>query len=204
MPGKHGDGCGCREESENVGGVDLLSCIDKERVYAFNELNIGSCKHLFRTYSERLIEENVCESQEDDPELMLFIPFSSPCCISSMVIIGGEDGTSPSSVKIYTNNENIDFSTVNELEPTQCLDLVEDFCGVMEYNLKPSKFQNVNLIVLYFPNSMNNDKTKIYYIQLKGQSTNYKRKAVTAVYESKPNISDHKNSMETPNFLGLK
>ncbi|KAH8742101.1 hypothetical protein FG386_003428 [Cryptosporidium ryanae] len=204
MPGEHGQGCGCREESETVGGTDLLSYINTEGIHALNELNFGSCKQLFRLYSDRLNEDFFCESQEDDPELMLFIPFSTPCSISSITIIGGDNGTSPSRVKVYINNENIDFSTVDELEPAQSLDLIEDFCGAFEYNLRANKFKNVSYIVLYFPSSINSDQTKIYYIQLKGYATNYQRKAVTAVYESKPNVSDHKNSLESPNLFGLK
>ncbi|KAH7649089.1 hypothetical protein FG379_003654 [Cryptosporidium bovis] len=204
MPGEHGQGCGCREESETAGGKDLLSCIDKDRIYALNELNVGSCKNIFRVYSDRLSDNFVCESQYDDPELMLFVPFSSPCSISSITIIGGDYGTSPSKVKIYINNENVDFSTVDELEPTQSLDLIEDFCGVIEHNLKANKFQNVNYIVLHFPTAINSNQTKIYYIQLKGKATKYQRKAVSAVYESKPNVSDHKNTLESQNLFGIK
>ncbi|OII74171.1 hypothetical protein cand_017510 [Cryptosporidium andersoni] len=197
MPGFHGNGCNCQHEANLINGEDLLSYIDKDSVHALNETILGSCKTLFRPYSDRLLETFLCKSQENDPELLVFIPFKSPCSIYSLYIIGGENGTSPNHIRLYINDESLDFLTIENMEPIQSFDLVEDFCGIVEYPLKVSKFRNVNLLILHFPSSFSSNQTNIYYIRICGQGTSYQRKAVEAVYESTPNISDHMTNHET-------
>ncbi|KAH0969494.1 hypothetical protein GBA52_028675 [Prunus armeniaca] len=76
-------------------------------------------------------------------------------------------------------------------------DLVENFQGVLEYQTRYSKFQNVASITLHFPDSFGGDTTKIEYIGFKGEATQLKRDVVaTIVYELRPNPSDHKTKAE--------
>ncbi|CUV04321.1 unnamed protein product [Cryptosporidium hominis] len=204
MPGEHGGtGCSCQHEAVITSGKDLLSEIELDKVMALNELNVGSCRGIFRPYEDRLSEDKVCKSQDDDPELIIFVRFSSPCTIHSINIIGGENGKSPNRVNLYINDENLDFSTISDQEPVQSLDLVEDYCGTVDYTLKVSRFKNVNLLAMHFPSSFTNDQSWIYYIRIVGESSGYQRKAVQAVYESKPNVSDHKSNIESLNHFSL-
>ena len=62
----------------------------------------------------------------------------------------------------------------------------------LEYNLRASKFLNTNSLVLYFPTNFGAKKTKIDYIGLKGVATKNKRQIIETVYESKPQMKDHK------------
>lgn len=204
MPGEHGGvGCSCQHEAVMGSGKDLLSQIEVDKVTALNELSVGSCRDIFRPYEERLREDKVCRSQEGDPELMVFVRFSSPCTISSLSIIGGENGTSPSRVNLYVNDDTLDFSSIDDKEPVQSLDLVEDYCGTVEYSLKVSRFQNVSLLVMHFPSSFGDDQSCIYYVRVLGESSGHQRRAVEAVYESKPNLSDHKSDIKSFNHFGL-
>ncbi|KAF7457389.1 thioredoxin family Trp26 protein [Cryptosporidium felis] len=204
MPGEHGGlGCNCQHEGEIGGGKDLLPSIELDGVTALNEFRIGSCKGLFRPYEERLREDKVCKSQEDDPELMIFVRFSSPCTLSSLSVIGGDEGKSPNKVNLFVNDDSLDFSSISDGNPAQSLDLTEDFCGTLEYPLRVSRFQNVSLLVLHFPSTFGGDQTWIYYIRLMGESSGHRRKAVETIYESKPNISDHKSRIESSNHFTL-
>ncbi|BBG95103.1 Protein of unknown function D [Prunus dulcis] len=158
-------------------------------VSALNEAVPGSVK------SEHL------ESNEGDPELLVYIPFTSDVKIKSISIIGGADGTSPSKMRVFINRDGIDFSDVQGMQAIQEWDLVENFQGVLEYQTRYSKFQNVASITLHFPDSFGGDTTKIEYIGFKGEATQLKRDVVaTIVYELRPNPSDHKTKAEGGGF----
>ena len=72
-----------------------------------------------------------------------------------------------------------------------------DLCGVVEYPVKALKFQNCLHLVLHFPADEDTESEKqLFWIGLKGMSSNYQRKAVVTVYESQANLADHPNREE--------
>lgn len=79
------------------------------------------------------------------------------------------------------------------MEPSQKVELWEgDLCGVVEYPVKALKFQNLMHLVLHFPPDEDTESEKhLFWIGLKGISTNFQRKAVVTVYESQANLADH-------------
>ena len=54
------------------------------------------------------------------------------------------------------------------------------------------KFQGLSSLTLFFENSVDGDQTRVYYIGLKGESKKWKHGVVECVYESRPQLSDHK------------
>lgn len=88
----------------------------------------GSCRKVFRAWSQRTDFSNgALKSNDDDPELLLHIPFTGSMTLRGMCIIGGSGGTSPSKVRAFINQDNLDFSEVGDLAPVQEWDLQEDF-----------------------------------------------------------------------------
>eukprot|EP01068_Selenidium_serpulae_P005740 Selendium_serpulae@DN4163_c0_g1_i4.p1 len=138
MPGDHGAGCKCVHETELRGAEFLLPFIQLDGVRAMNERTRDSAKGVLKTYEERLTEVN-CLSEEDDPELIVHIPFKAPCKLSGLHIIGGDFGTSPKSVSIFADVPDLDFESAKTIKPIQKLDLHEDFCGAIEYPLKVTR-----------------------------------------------------------------
>eukprot|EP00746_Dinoflagellata_sp_MGD_P058175 gnl/MRDRNA2_/MRDRNA2_249472_c0_seq1.p1 gnl/MRDRNA2_/MRDRNA2_249472_c0~~gnl/MRDRNA2_/MRDRNA2_249472_c0_seq1.p1 ORF type:complete len:207 (+),score=44.38 gnl/MRDRNA2_/MRDRNA2_249472_c0_seq1:42-662(+) len=192
MPGVHGAGCGCvHEEDLSQTSKFLLPWIDVDNVTGLNEEEEGTAKKVFRPYDTRLDDTKLVESPEGDPELMIVVPFTSPVKLASVIIIGGDEGTSPSKVRLYINREGLDFSSVADVEPTQELDLIEDFHGAVERPVRAAKFAQVTLLHMFFPESFGEDRTRIHWIGLKGIGSEYKREAVTCVYEAVPNAADH-------------
>lgn len=58
-------------------------------------------------------------------------------------------------------------------------------------------FNNVHHLTLHFPTNFGAESTRIYYIGLRGEYSQAHRHGVTiCTYEARPNISDHKNSLE--------
>ena len=134
---------------------------------------------------------------DDDWQLVVKIPFSSKVKVKSITVIGGDDGTAPKSLKIYTDLTNVDFNILEENEPTQTLELVEgNYDGRVEYPLKLSKFQNVGSITLGIDENYGAENTEIKYIGFKGENLNQKSRAVVAVYEARANLADHKTSIK--------
>lgn len=133
------------------------------------------------------------ESNEGDPELIVFIPFTADVKIKSIAIVGGADGTSPAKMRAFINRDGIDFSDAQSMQPVQEWDLAENLQGVLEYQTRYSRFQSVGNITLHFPDNFGGDTTQIHYIGLKGEATQLKRDVVAnIVYEVVPNPSDHK------------
>lgn len=176
----------------------LYKHIDLPRVSALNEATPGSVKSVFKAWEHRLNSSgDHLESNDGDPELLVFIPFTSDVKIKSISIIGGADGTSPSKMRAFINREGIDFSDAQSMQAVQEWDLAENLQGVLEYQTRYSKFQGVANITLHFPDNYGGDTTQIHYIGLKGEATQLKRDVVaTIVYEITPNPSDHKTRGE--------
>lgn len=173
--------------------------IDLSKVSALNEAVIGSVKSVFKSWDRRLdTSEGLLESIDGDPELLVFIPFTSDVKIKSISIVGGSGGKSPSKMRAFINREGIDFSDAQNMQPVQEWDLTENLQGILEYQTRYSRFQSVGNLTLHFPDNFGGETTQIYYIGLKGEATKLKRDVVaTIVYEVMPNPSDHKTGADT-------
>ncbi|KAG2663466.1 hypothetical protein I3760_16G030700 [Carya illinoinensis] len=176
----------------------LYKHIDISKVTALNEAVPGSVKSVFKAWEQRLSSsEEHLESNEGDPELLVFIPFTSDVKIKSISIVGGAGGTTPSKMRAFINRDGIDFSDAQSMQAIQEWDLAENLQGVLEYQTRYSKFQSVASITLHFPENFGGDTTQIQYIGLKGEATQLRRDVVaTIVYELMPNPSDHKAQAE--------
>lgn len=104
------------------------------QVACLNEANAGSAKHVFRSWAERLEDPAVpLDSNEDDAELLITIPFTGAVKVKAISVIGGSDGSSPSRLKAYTNRNDLDFAAVADMAPVQAWDLQEHQQASMEY-----------------------------------------------------------------------
>ena len=161
---------------------DLLPYIDVENVRALNERESGSCKGVFKPHERRHEQDGYMESEEDDPQLIIHIPFTCPVKIRAISISGGGDGTAPQTLRAYVNRETLDFADAEQTPPVQEWALAEDGRDV-EYPTQFSRFQNVSRLSLFVQDNHGADHTHISYIGLSGVGTDHKRQAVQAVYE---------------------
>ncbi|KAF2602587.1 hypothetical protein F2Q70_00027906 [Brassica cretica] len=106
-------------------------------VSALNESVSGSVKSVFKAWEQRLHSSGEhLESNEGDPELLVFVPFTSDVKIKSISIVGGPDGTSPSKLRVFINREGIDFSDAESMQAVQEWELAENLQGVLEYQTR--------------------------------------------------------------------
>jgi len=163
---------------------DLLPYIDTAGVSALNESEAGACRRIFRPFDQRLQRDAWLQSEDDDPQLLITIPFTSPVKIQSLTVIGGADGSAPRELRAYINQEALDFDDADRMMAVQTWQLQEgDAEGRIEYPTQFSRFQNVSRLHLLVVDNYGADETTIYYIGLKGIGTDHQRKAVQASRE---------------------
>lgn len=196
----HGPGlCECHTSSTDIDptGTDLLSSIHLDAVLCLNERTPKTGRLVFKTQENKLESDLAVQSNVGDPELLMYVPFICPVKVLSICIIGGGNGSTPAEVRIFKNHDNLDFSNVETMIPVQTFDILENPYGEIEYPTRVSKFTNTNSLYLHFPRSSGSDYSEITYIGIKGESSNYRRAAIIAVYESKPMSKDHKTWEES-------
>lgn len=166
---------------------DLLPFIDSPGISALNESEAGACRRIFKPYDKRLERDTWLDSDDEDPQLIIHIPFTSPVKIQSITVIGGPDGTAPRDLRAFINYEALDFADAEDAVPVQAWELADgDAAGLLEYPTQFSKFQNVSKLSLFIPSNHGAAATRIYYLGLKGVGTEHQRRAVEAVYEVRP------------------
>ena len=183
-------------------GLSLLKYVDLPKVVCLNEEVQGSGRAIIKLHEERLSDKPSLQSPEDDPELLLYIPFTEAVTLQSFTIRNASSNTetaSPRKIKLFTNREDLDFETAREMPPQQALELLppDHFVeGTIDYPCRPAgRFQNISSLTIFVESNYDdsgNSGTEITYVGLKGKGTKIKRLAVEAVYESQGMLEDHK------------
>ena len=131
----HGPGrCNCAEELKQYDphGEDLYDCILRDDIECFNEEDCNSILKVIRPYSEKdafRTDESLCVKADMGTEIVVKIPFNSEVKVKAVTVVGGSDGKAPSKMKVYKNEENVDFSIISDKKPVQLIDLAEDTLG---------------------------------------------------------------------------
>lgn len=188
------------EHGEDL-GLSLRPEIDMPKVTCFNEEVAHSGRAVLKLHEERLTATPSLLSPEDDPELLLHIPFTESVSIQSLSIrsVTSETTVPPKTVKLYVNRDDLDFETVREMEPALKLELLPPHHfveGSIDYPLRPAgRFQGISSLTIFFPDNYAGDDdekpTEITYVGIKGKGTKVQRKAVEAVYETQGMVKDH-------------
>ena len=176
-------------------GSSLLPFIDTPRLTCGNEREAGSAVRVFRTLAARRDAggtAGLLRSHAGDPELLLHIPFTTPCRVKS-VCIAGPDAGHPPLVRVFANRDDLDFATVADAVPDQTLTLPADATADAWLPLKQVKFGSATSVTLHFPadGAAHLDYLELCFVGLKGVASGLKRGAVTAVYEARAQLSDH-------------
>ncbi|KAJ1557314.1 hypothetical protein HK405_000281, partial [Cladochytrium tenue] len=95
-------------------------------------------------------------------------------------------------MKAYANREDVDFDTVEAIQPPdgqwELLDVANLPRDTLpEYPTRIAKFTNLRNLTLYFPSNAGADNTRVLYIGLKGEWTEVKKDPIITLYEAAPN-----------------
>ena len=109
--------------------------------------------------------------------MVVMIPFAGEVKVKSICVAGGVEGRAPSKMKVYKNEEAVDFNIIEEKKAVMTIDLAENLQGEFDYPVNLSKFNNCTNIVLGFEESFGANLSLINFIGLKGQMLRAKTKA---------------------------
>lgn len=189
------------DHTEDEQGLSLRPQIDLPRVECLNEEVRNSGRDVLKIHEERMSVTPSLRSPEDDPELLLHIPFTEAVSVHSISIrsVTSEETAPPRRIKLYADRENLDFETARDLRPQMTLELVppDHFVeGTIDYPCRPAgRFQNISHLSIFVENNFDPEgelPTEITYVGLKGRGSRMVRRCVEAVYESRGMMKDHK------------
>mmetsp|Transcript_19882 Transcript_19882/g.43189 ORF Transcript_19882/g.43189 Transcript_19882/m.43189 type:complete len:227 (-) Transcript_19882:253-933(-) len=198
------------EQAEDSLGLSLRPQIDLDGVKCLNEERPNMGHDVLKLHEERLTADPFLRSQEDDQELLLYIPFSEAVTITHLSVRSEsrdfEDfpAAPPRTVKVFSDRDDIDFDLARELSPQCQIDLLppDHFVeGTLDYQLRPAgRFQNISSLTLFFVDNFagglldadDEVSTIVTYVGIKGKGSRQKRMAVDAIYETRGMKKDHK------------
>ncbi|CUS13441.1 unnamed protein product [Tuber aestivum] len=185
----------------------LYRHIDFDRITTLNEATPGSGRDVVKkSWEDRLASTPIVESDADE-ELLIFVGLVK----LHSILIGADPGVSaPKTLKLFSNRDDMDFSSAGDTQAVQALDLPMPPPGndrVMEIPVKRALFNNTRSLTLFFENNYSDGEefTQISYLGFKGDWTELKKEHVVTLYEAAANPADHKSLVPGAKYgsLGL-
>lgn len=97
--------------------MDLFFKIDQTKVQCFNERTPKSVLNILRPLDERMNFSKGIVQSGYGKDLVVYIPFNGEVRIKAVIVIGGSDGASPTKMKIYKNETNVDINIIADKKP---------------------------------------------------------------------------------------
>ncbi|XP_053553112.1 PITH domain-containing protein 1-like [Bombina bombina] len=169
----HGGGCSCgaehTESPERGIEYGLYQKIDMDKLQCLNENQEGSGRTVFRAWEERCDRSLFVESDADE-ELLFNITFTGNVKLKGIILIGDDSDMHPAEMRLFKNIPQMSFDDTGR-EADQVFSLNTDLTGELEYPTKIARFSNVTHLSIHISKNFGAEKTKIYYIGLKGEWT---------------------------------
>ena len=170
--------------------------IDLQRLQCLSESCEGSGLLTFKLREERRDGSKFVENDADE-QLLFNIPFTGNVKLKGIIIMGEDDDSQPSEMRLYKNIPQMSFDDTDR-ELDQTFSLNPDLTGE-EYTTKMSCFPNVYPFSIHSSKNFGADTTKVFYIGLRGEWTELRRHEVTICdYEASANPADHRVHQVTP------
>ena len=185
--GGHGGGAagGCHSHSVEYPDDSWNLYQHMERAEVLNAADGRDAAGVLRPFARRLETDGSLVSDGDE-ELLVKVTFAAPVSLRRLMVIGGGDEAHhPSRVKVYVNQESLDFQSLEDVRPTYESTLPANPTGEAYVAVHPtSAFTNITTVAFFFPsNHGDEDETKLQYVGMQGDHSHDKREAVNATYE---------------------
>jgi hypothetical protein len=135
------------------------------RRYAYLKHHCSAHIDLIQTWAQRLDPSPELKSSADE-QLLMTIPFTGQVRLHSIILRTSPGPDCPKTLKVFVNEEGLDFESAGEKEPTQVLE-VSQTSEVQEIGVKRSKFGTTRSLTLFFEDNWSNgeeDETRISYL----------------------------------------
>lgn len=203
------DHLGDQFASEGIFGIGapINEAIDLSGIQVWN----CKCKasEVGRIFSPATLSNGDPVCSDGDPELLMYVPFSTVCRVRGISIVGTTDDFAPSQVKIFVNPVDVSgFDSVRRLRPHEEIQLAYGLADDrVVYRVNPGKFASTSSLVFFFDESFGNDESHLLRIDLFGENTGkttQQKVATNIVYELRGNPADHPTSEDTQKFFSVQ
>jgi hypothetical protein len=130
--------------------------------------------------------------------------FAGQVRLHSILIRTSTSDSAPSTLKLYLNRDDIDFSSAADLSPAQTLQLAQSN-AIQEYPVKRALFNATRSLVLFFEDNWgqgDEDVTRINYIGFKGEFMKLSKEPISFLYEAAANPRDHASIIGVKGGIG--
>jgi hypothetical protein len=193
----HAHSAGCLCEADDGEKFSLYRFIDVQGTKALNTTVESTVQRLFRPENEKLgHEELFVESDEDDEDdggasFILVVRFTGTVRLRKVVVMAA-GASCPTEVALY---KNVAASFGGSEQPTQVLRLGDDPEGALELPVLAPKFNDCGTISFRFTNARGG-VARVGYVGLLGDYMRPVARIAGIVYESAPQMKDHKTRAE--------
>ncbi|KAF8474981.1 galactose-binding domain-like protein [Kalaharituber pfeilii] len=182
----------------------LYPHISHSHITTLNESVPGSGAAVVeKPYTERLSPHPFLLSGDDDPELLMHVPFTAQVKLHSILIRAGSTGAgaAPKTIKLYVNRPEMDFSSVGDVQETQKVVVPRpgDVAGaigaeegVVEVPVKRGLFMGGRDSDEEESDEGEGVPTEISYLGFKGDWLRTGGAPIGVLYEAAANPKDHK------------
>ncbi|KAI0278073.1 galactose-binding domain-like protein [Russula aff. rugulosa BPL654] len=185
----------------------LYGVIDRDNVHGLNLTVPEDAKETIKPWDERESTEKFAESNVDD-QLVIHIPFAQNVRLKSVLLKLGAGEVTPRRLRVYANRANIiDFSEVDDVQPSLNISLLEGETSVTEYPLRMAAFSSINSLSLFFvrnptnypttvfhglntSDSVGGECSRVYYIGFKGETRVIRKEGINKLEIPAANAAD--------------
>ncbi|KAF2866295.1 PITH domain-containing protein [Massariosphaeria phaeospora] len=172
----------------------LYEQLDFSKLTTLNEEVSNSGRAICqKTWAQRLHVEPELQSSTDE-QLLMIVPFTGQVRLHSLLIRTSPSASAPRTLKIFVNDDALDFSTAADKPPTQVLS-VSQTSEVQEIPVKRVHFNTTRSVALFFEDNWGDgdeEVTRISYLAFKGDFMRLNKEPVSVLYEAAANPADHR------------
>jgi hypothetical protein len=124
----------------------------------------------------------------------MVVPFTGQVRLHSLLIRTSPSPSSPKTLKLFINDDTLDFGTASEKPATQTLEISRTD-DVQEVPVKRALFNTTRVLTLFFEDNWGEgeeDETRISYLGFKGDFMKLNKEPVNFLVELAANPNDHK------------
>jgi hypothetical protein len=192
-----GDDHGAHDHSDDITPALqnlLYEQIDFSKLVTLNEDESNSGRAICqKTWAQRLDPTPELKSSADE-QLLMIVPFTGQVRLHSILLRTSAGPNSPKTLKVFLNQESMDFDTASEKDSTQTLEISQT-SEVQEIPVKRAYFNTTRSLALFFEDNWSNgedEETVLSYLAFKGDFMKLNKEPVSVLYEAAANPSDHK------------
>ena len=182
----------------------LYQQIDFARLRTLNEDESDQGRRIVqKTWAQRLDPTPELKSFADE-QLLMIVLFTGRVRLHSVLLRTSPSPSSPKTLKLFLNDDALDFATASDKPPTQTLEISQTD-DVQEIPVKRALFNTTRALALFFEDNWSGgeeDETRISYLGFKGDFMRLNKEPVNFMVELAANPSDHKTIAGVKEGLG--